>query len=156
MLQSNRDMTHCWACGKIIHAAPGRRLCHACAGDLDETNLAPAPEVDALRHRAKQEELILAVHRRQQEERGESLAQLPTALCIRCHKKAPMEESQFCLPCQVALHAEVREAAQEAEENLQKTRRHQVRSHRIDRALAEKRDRTASSRIQVAPPVWKY
>lgn len=156
MLQSNRDMTHCRACGKIIHAAPGRRLCHACAGDLDDTNRAPAPEVEALRHRAKQEELILAVHRRQQAERGESPEQLATSLCIRCHKKPPMEASQFCLPCQVALHAEVREAAQEAEDKLQKTQRHQVKSHRIDRALEEKRDRTASSRIQVSPPAWKY
>lgn len=156
MLHMNRDMTHCRACGKIIHAAPERRLCHACAGDLDDTNRGPDPEVETLRHRAKQEELILAVHRRQQKERGEDPTAIPKSLCIRCHKKPPMEESQFCLPCQVALHAEVRQAAQEAEEDMQDAQRHQIKSHRIERALESKRERTASRRIQVNPPVWKY
>ena len=156
MLQMHSDITHCRACGKIIHAAPGRRLCHACAGDLDNTNHAPAPEVEALRHRAKQEELILAVHHRQQVERGEDPNKLTTALCIRCHKKPPMAESQFCLPCQVALHAEVREAAEEAEDSMQNARRHQIKSHRIDRALEEKRERTGSKRVKIAPPSWKY
>lgn len=156
MLPMHSDMSHCRGCGKIIHAAPGRRLCHACANDLNDTNAAPTPEVDARQHRAKQEELILAVHRRQQEERGEDLNKLPTTLCIRCHKKPPLAESQFCLPCQVALHHEIREAAEEAEEGLRDAQRHQIKSHRIDRALDEKRERTSSSRIQVNPPVWKY
>jgi len=154
-LPFDSDMTHCRGCGKIIHAAPGRRLCRACSGDYAATDSAERPEEDAARRHEEQEALLRAVYKSQPHTPEQAEAH-GDRLCIRCGKHGRLEHSEFCLTCQVDLYHEISRASEDAEEAVNQAKRHQIRSHRIDRALDEKRSRTTSERVQFNPPNWRY
>lgn len=92
-------MTHCQSCGKLIASGTGELQCRTCRA---ETRAAVKALADGYIAAAAVETPEIT-----------PVAPLVPPPCVRCLKHAAMEESHFCLTCQLELVSSLGDAAEE-------------------------------------------
>lgn len=120
-------MTSCESCGKLIASGTGERLCRACRAE----NLAVPPAMQT-----------------------PATAEVGEVPCVRCRRHIAMEDSHFCLGCQLELVNALGDAAEELFRTPPPAPLPMVSSTvSLMHDLEEKRDRTATSHIRVVGAV---
>lgn len=89
-------MNHCDTCGKLIASGMGESQCRAC-----RTEARAAAHALAAGYAAAAEAL------------PETQSVMEAPPCVRCRKHAAMEDSHFCLGCQLELVSALGDAAEE-------------------------------------------
>lgn len=129
-------MTSCQSCGKLIASGTGETLCRACrteAREAAETAAAPPPAAGPM-----------------PEIEVSAAEEVDPRACVRCRKRHAMEDSDFCVGCQLELISALGDAAEEIFRTPPPPPLPPVASPTsLMNDLEEKRERTATSRIRV-------
>lgn len=123
-----RDLSRCRECGKLISLRPSIELCSECQL---EAGLAAADGIPF--------------------QDGVPFANLePETTCTRCKMRSSLEESEFCLDCQIELVSDLGVQAKELFVKMETLDNDTGPILSVRDAYAAKRGRTATSRINVA------
>ena len=127
-------MTNCQSCGKLIASGTAELLCRACRAAARASEEASRTEVPA-----SAPEPVTAPSTPPRE-----------AVCVRCRRHPSIDDSAFCLGCNLELVAALGDAAEEVFREPPAPPAPSVSSPAsLMSDLEEKRDRTATSRIRV-------
>ncbi len=123
-------MTNCQTCGKLMASGTGELLCRACRAEANALanshNAAPIPEP---------------------EPEVQVIIEAPP--CVRCRKHDAMEDSHFCLGCQLELVNSLGDAAEELFRTPPPPLPPVSSPVTLMRDVEEKRQRTATSHMNV-------
>jgi hypothetical protein len=118
---SARNLARCANCGKLIPLDPERQVCVTCAEDQGIPVAPPAPFAD-----------------------------LTTELaCKRCRMRNRLEDSEFCLNCQVDIVADLGEKARELSVHMETLEEAHEPTSGAYESLQAKRRSTPTSHINV-------
>ena len=152
-MADSKERDHCERCGKLF-AANGRTLCHACAraeSATPESSPGYNEEDGLISHAQRRFDALM----RQYEERtnGPGPAPAPESAapgkrpgCSLCGSPR-IENSDLCVDCHGELYRSLGDAAEDLFGHLQKLPSKPARVRSVIDALAEARQRTATSRI---------
>ncbi len=109
------DLRQCQECGKLIQLAPGHRLCTAClgpeGGEFGAREEAVGSLLDSVADFAGLKAGAMPLSWMLQETES-TLMQLTTKqACGRCNLRPRLQDSEFCLNCQVDLTSDLGDAA---------------------------------------------
>lgn len=151
-------MSKCRDCNRLIASDATRMLCDVCYAQYD---LDLGLVEDAIHIYGQHKPSHISVHTRLPIERVKVLLQYAKVLtqgvesetlCINCRELNSLTQSNYCLPCQLALYKTLGDEAHQA--TLNQANRYALpdTSLRSLRAtLEEKRQRTGASRLRSAP-----
>lgn len=133
------NIRRCGHCGKLFRLQQGLSHCLECAASADEDADAAVPSREELRELGKS----LLRDQNFSEIGGEV-----DNVCVRCKSYPKIEDSEFCLKCQVDLVAELGDAADELFVSMEMLDGQYLSApHDVKSAYEEKRLRAPYSRI---------
>ena len=147
------DITQCRVCGKLFRTEPHKGLCRECslelveAGDIIEAVTdVHQPLQPGDTHRSPLEHI-------ESPESWDTLALSESPLlgdslvCVRCNSRPTIQDSDFCLRCQVALFSDLGDAATELFSGSGFLDEPERMSSGLSSAVEEKRERAPTRRM---------
>lgn len=125
-------MTNCDTCGKLMASGTGESQCRACRAESRAAAKALAADYAAAVESEPEEPVVI---------------EAPP--CVRCRKYDAMEESHFCLRCQLELVSSLGDAAEELFRTPPPPLPPISSPASLMRDVEEKRQRTATSHMSV-------
>ncbi|MBI2421862.1 MAG: hypothetical protein HYV27_03450 [Candidatus Hydrogenedentes bacterium] len=136
---SGNNIARCEECGKLYEVLPGATLCSHCRHSRKTADETLHEAVERLARE-------LQVHPGVSTE-DDLLVPPPPPMCVRCTRHPQLQDSEFCLSCQIELVNDLGQAAYDLFEQVQRPPAPPYVSLRD--TIGEKRRRTASSRVQL-------
>ena len=125
-------MTNCQTCGKLMASGTGELECRACRAEARAAAIA-----------------LAAVDAPPVEPEAEVQVIIEAPPCVRCRKHSAMDDSHFCLGCQLELVNSLGDAAEELFRTPPPPLPPISSPASLMRDLEEKRQRTATSHMSV-------
>lgn len=127
-------MIQCQTCGKLMASGTGELQCRTCRAEAIATAKALAVEYK-----------ISATHQTE----IDAPTEIAPPLCVRCRKRDAMDDSHFCLGCQLELVNSLGDAAEELFRTPPPPLPPVSSPASLMHDLEEKRQRTATSHMRV-------
>lgn len=147
------DIAQCTVCGKLFRAEPHKGLCRECslelgeAGEIIEVPNTPHPPVQPEQWHRLPLENIQSPDSWDTLELFESPLLGDSLVCVRCNSRPTIQDSDFCLRCQVALFSDLGEAATELFDSAGLPRERDRLTSGLADAFEEKRRRAPRRRL---------
>lgn len=147
------EISQCTVCGKLFRTEPHKGLCRECSLELAEggeiievaNGVRPTP-LPGDSHRPPLEN-IQSPESWDTLELSESLLPWDSLVCVRCNSRPTIQDSDFCLRCQVALFSDLGDAATELFSSAGLPDEHNRLTSGLSAAVEEKRKRAPTRRM---------
>ena len=144
------DITQCRVCGKLFRTEPHKGLCRECSLELAEAgeiieavNDVHEPLHSGNTHRGPLDDI-------DPQDTWDTF-ELPflgdSLVCVRCNSRPTIQDSDFCLRCQVALSSDLGDAATELFSGSGFLDKGKRATSGLSSAVQEKRDRAPTRRM---------